>query len=66
MEQGTICQRNQLMHTQELRVAFEKIYNKGASTLSFEHLYRNVYNLVLHRYGGKLYEVGARPFCHLR
>ena len=60
---GSICSHYRDIHCKELRAAFEKIYNKGASTLSFEHLYRNVYNLVLHRYGGKLYEVRARPFA---
>lgn len=32
-----------------------EIYNHNASGLSFEELYRNAYNMVLHKYGDKLY-----------
>jgi cullin 3 len=38
-----------------LSTAFEEIYNKNASDLSFEVLYRNAYSLVLHKDGDKLY-----------
>ncbi|CAM9921785.1 unnamed protein product, partial [Ectocarpus sp. 12 AP-2014] len=30
-------------------------HNKNASSLSFEELYRNAYNLVLHKHGDLLY-----------
>ena len=36
--------------------AIDEIYNKNASVLSFEELYRNAYNLVLHKHGDLLYE----------
>lgn len=35
--------------------AIKEIYNHNASGLSFEELYRNAYNMVLHKYGEKLY-----------
>src|SRR5436190_1501937 len=38
-----------------LSKAFTEIHNKNASELSFEKLYRNAYNLVLHKDGEKLY-----------
>eukprot|EP00501_MAST-03F_sp_TOSAG23-6_P002131 GSMAST32.ASY1.ANO1.2228.1 assembled CDS len=38
-----------------LRSAIQEIHNKNASSLSFEELYRNAYNLVLHKHGEKLY-----------
>ncbi|CAM9903661.1 unnamed protein product, partial [Heterosigma akashiwo] len=31
--------------------AIDEIHNKNASALSFEELYRNAYNLVLHKHG---------------
>ena len=39
-----------------LRGAILEIYNHNASLLSFEELYRNAYNLVLHKHGDLLYE----------
>lgn len=39
-----------------LATAIDEIYNRNASQLSFEELYRNAYNLVLHKHGGLLYE----------
>mmetsp|Transcript_11464 Transcript_11464/g.36419 ORF Transcript_11464/g.36419 Transcript_11464/m.36419 type:complete len:742 (+) Transcript_11464:99-2324(+) len=39
-----------------LKEAIGEIYNKNASVLSFEELYRNAYNLVLHKHGDLLYE----------
>ncbi|KAL7554184.1 hypothetical protein ACHAWF_017590, partial [Thalassiosira exigua] len=47
--------------------AMDEIHCRNASTLSFEELYRNAYNLVLHKHGGLLYE-GARDrlAVHLR
>jgi cullin 3 len=36
--------------------AMDEIYNRNASQLSFEELYRNAYNLVLHKHGALLYE----------
>lgn len=38
-----------------LESAIKEIQNKNASGLSFEVLYRNAYNLVLHKNGDKLY-----------
>uniref|UniRef100_A0A1J3ITE6 Cullin-3B n=1 Tax=Noccaea caerulescens TaxID=107243 RepID=A0A1J3ITE6_NOCCA len=38
-----------------LEHAIAEIYNHNASGLSFEELYRNAYNLVLHKFGEKLY-----------
>lgn len=35
--------------------AIDEIHNKNASALSFEELYRNAYNLVLHKHGELLY-----------
>jgi cullin 3 len=36
--------------------AIDEIYNRNASQLSFEELYRNAYNLVLHKFGMLLYD----------
>uniref|UniRef100_A0A7S4HWF0 Cullin family profile domain-containing protein n=1 Tax=Vannella robusta TaxID=1487602 RepID=A0A7S4HWF0_9EUKA len=38
-----------------LQNAIHEIHKKNASGLSFEELYRNAYNMVLHKYGDKLY-----------
>eukprot|EP00897_Mesotaenium_endlicherianum_P006218 jgi/Mesen1/5624/ME000282S04776 len=38
-----------------LEDAIHEIYNHNASGLSFEELYRNAYNMVLHKYGDRLY-----------
>ncbi|KAJ3413350.1 hypothetical protein HDV05_008132 [Chytridiales sp. JEL 0842] len=38
-----------------LSTAIIEIYRKNASSLSFEELYRNAYNMVLHKQGDKLY-----------
>ncbi|KAL1522667.1 hypothetical protein AB1Y20_017645 [Prymnesium parvum] len=40
---------------QTLREAIHEIHRQNASGLSFEELYRNAYNMVLHKYGEKLY-----------
>jgi cullin 3 len=46
--------------------AIDEIYNRNASQLSFEELYRNAYNLVLHKHGCLLYEgVTAKLSSHL-
>ena len=39
-----------------LRDAIREINNRNASGLSFEELYRNAYNMVLHRHGKALYD----------
>ncbi|TVU28514.1 hypothetical protein EJB05_20033 [Eragrostis curvula] len=39
-----------------LEHAIHEIYNHNASGLSFEELYRSAYNMVLHKYGEKLYD----------
>ncbi|CAI5982418.1 unnamed protein product [Closterium sp. NIES-65] len=38
-----------------LEDAIHQIYSHNASGLSFEELYRNAYNMVLHKYGDRLY-----------
>lgn len=38
-----------------LEDAIHEIHNQNASGLSFEELYRNAYNMVLHKYGDRLY-----------
>ncbi|AES96670.1 putative cullin protein, neddylation [Medicago truncatula] len=38
-----------------LENAIHQIYNHNASGLSFEELYRNAYNMVLHKFGERLY-----------
>ncbi|XP_028124299.1 uncharacterized protein LOC114321337 isoform X1 [Camellia sinensis] len=38
-----------------LEHAIQEIYNHNASGLSFEELYRNAYNMVLHKFGENLY-----------
>eukprot|EP00569_Conticribra_weissflogii_P005587 CAMPEP_0171347236 /NCGR_PEP_ID=MMETSP0878-20121228/27306_1 /TAXON_ID=67004 /ORGANISM="Thalassiosira weissflogii, Strain CCMP1336" /LENGTH=1035 /DNA_ID=CAMNT_0011851199 /DNA_START=170 /DNA_END=3277 /DNA_ORIENTATION=- len=49
-----------------LAAAMDEIHNRNASTLSFEELYRNAYNLVLHKHGNLLYEgVWERLEFHL-
>lgn len=40
----------------QLAGAVDEIHNRNASLLSFEELYRNAYNLVLHRHGSLLYD----------
>lgn len=50
-----------------LASAMDEIHNRNASTLSFEELYRNAYNLVLHKHGNLLYEgISERLVVHLR
>jgi cullin 3 len=39
-----------------LAQAIREIHKKNASILSFEELYRNAYNMVLHKNGDKLYD----------
>src|SRR5210317_2561590 len=52
---------------QSLASAMDEIHNRNASTLSFEELYRNAYNLVLHKHGNLLYEgITERLTVHLR
>jgi cullin 3 len=41
---------------ESLSKAIDEIHNKNASALSFEELYRNAYNLVLHKHGKLLYD----------
>uniref|UniRef100_A0AB38Z7I0 Cullin family n=1 Tax=Paeonia suffruticosa TaxID=45171 RepID=A0AB38Z7I0_PAESU len=50
-----------------LEHAIYEIYNHNASGLSFEELYRNAYNMVLHKYGEKLYSgLVATMTSHLK
>lgn len=52
---------------QVIERAMTEIYNRNASQLSFEELYRNAYNLVLHKHGGLLYDgVVDKMTRHLR
>ncbi|KAL7505493.1 hypothetical protein ACHAXN_003192 [Cyclotella atomus] len=49
-----------------LSTAIDEIHSRNASLLSFEELYRNAYNLVLHKHGGLLYDgVAERLGWHL-
>ena len=41
---------------QTLHDAISEIHKQNASGLSFEELYRNAYNMVLHKFGDKLYQ----------
>ena len=41
---------------QTLHNAIHEIHKQNASGLSFEELYRNAYNMVLHKFGDKLYQ----------
>ena len=46
--------------------AIDEIHHRNASSLSFEELYRNAYNLVLHKHGDLLYSgVSDRLATHL-
>lgn len=50
----------------DLARAIDEIYNRNASQLSFEELYRNAYNLVLHKHGTMLYDgVSEKVSSHL-
>ncbi|KAG8500032.1 hypothetical protein CXB51_003561 [Gossypium anomalum] len=50
-----------------LEHAIHEIYNHNASGLSFEELYRNAYNMVLHKFGEKLYSgLVATMTAHLK
>ncbi|KAL6994217.1 Cullin-3A [Sarracenia purpurea var. burkii] len=50
-----------------LEHAIQEIYNHNASGLSFEELYRNAYNMVLHKFGDKLYSgLMSTMTSHLR
>lgn len=50
-----------------LAQAIDEIYNRNASQLSFEELYRYAYNLVLHKHGSVLYEgVSSKLTEHLQ
>ena len=51
----------------QLARAVDEIHNRNASLLSFEELYRNAYNLVLHRHGALLYDgVSKKIKDHLK
>jgi len=39
-----------------LKGAIHEIHKRNASGLSFEELYRNAYNMILHKYGDRLYK----------
>ncbi|XP_074309731.1 cullin-3A [Silene latifolia] len=50
-----------------LEHAIHEIYNHNSSNLSFEELYRNAYNMVLHKYGERLYSgLVATMTTHLK
>ena len=44
-----------MQHWSTIKEAIHKIYQKQASSLSYEELYRTAYNLVLHKHGELLY-----------
>ena len=49
-----------------LAFAIDEIYNRNASQLSFEELYRYAYNLVLQKYGNILYDgISSKLTYHL-
>ena len=49
-----------------LALAIDEIYNRNASQLSFEELYRYAYNLVLQKYGNILYDgISSKLTYHL-
>ncbi len=51
----------------ELANAFDQIYNRNSSQLSFEELYRKAYNMVLQKHGDKLYDGVKQVFVkHLK
>lgn len=47
-----------------LASAIDEIHGRNASTLSFEELYRNAYNLVLHKHGLLLYQGVEQQLVH--
>jgi len=50
-----------------LSMAIDEIHSRNASQLSFEELYRNAYNLVLHKHGSLLYDgVSSKITSHLQ
>lgn len=50
----------------QLASAIDEIHSRNASSLSFEELYRNAYNLVLHKHGHLLYKgVSDKMVSHL-
>mmetsp|Transcript_18808 Transcript_18808/g.44658 ORF Transcript_18808/g.44658 Transcript_18808/m.44658 type:complete len:737 (+) Transcript_18808:84-2294(+) len=52
---------------QTLHNAIHEIHKQNASGLSFEELYRNAYNMVLHKFGDKLYQgLSDTITAHLR
>lgn len=50
-----MSQEQALQHWTTIKEAIHKIYQKQASSLSYEELYRTAYNLVLHKHGELLY-----------
>ena len=59
-------QRSQAQqHWETIQDAIYKIYNKQASSLSYEELYRTAYSLVLHKHGQMLYDRVKETTIHL-
>lgn len=54
--QARIDHTEALVLWEALHKAIDEIYNQNASKLSYEELYRNAYNLVLHKHYDLLYE----------
>lgn len=54
--QARIDHNEALTLWEALHKAIDEIYNQNASKLSYEELYRNAYNLVLHKHYDLLYE----------
>lgn len=50
-----MSQDQAVQHWTTIKEAIFKIYQKQASSLSYEELYRTAYNLVLHKHGELLY-----------
>ena len=52
---STMSKDQAAQHWNTIKEAIVKIYQKQASSLSYEELYRTAYNLVLHKHGELLY-----------
>lgn len=48
---------------ENIKVAITHIYNRNATALSFEELYRSAYNMIVYKYGDFLYE-NLRTLMH--
>lgn len=56
MRDASLQKAQALQYWETIKDAIHKIYNKEASSLSYEELYRTAYHLVLHKHGQMLYD----------